>query len=117
MTKKYITPNGIGEKDENGIYVKVTPKPPAPVPQGLESDRGTSIDTLLGKGLYSLDLLMKNILEQISSHTYDRETIMNLKDAMSMLHELKKREQDLVDNLSDDDLEALANAPESKRSG
>lgn len=115
MSKKYLTPNGV--KDENGQYVKIAPEPTLEPLAKLESARGLSIDQLLGKGLYTLDLLMKTLLEEVSTHTYDRETVMNLKDAMSMLHELKKKEKDLLDNMSEEELQDFLNASNAKSSG
>lgn len=116
MSKKYLTPNGV--KDENGQFVRVFPVAEPEAPKALESARGASIDELLGKGLYALDLLVKSLLEQISSHSYDRETIINLKDAMSMLHELKKKEKDLLDGMTEDELtQVLLNASNTKGSG
>ncbi len=92
-----------------GMQVKSSPSGPDAAPI-LESARGASIDDLMKKGLYALDLIIKDILTQVSGHTYDRETVQNLKDAMTMLHELKKKEQELIDNLSDEQLEAMVNA-------
>lgn len=67
-----------------------------------------SIDSLMMKGLNAINKLMVIIHTDISTMMPSRETIMNLKDCMTMLHELKKKEQDLLDNMSDEDLENLA---------
>lgn len=66
-----------------------------------------SIDDLLSIGLTTLSRLMQSLAVQVTDGTYDRETIMNLKDAMAMLKDLKKEEKDLLDNMSDDQLAQL----------
>lgn len=111
MTRKYITPDGI--KDENGHYMR--PLPPKPEQEATGPAGDISIDDLLEKGLYMLHLLMKSIQTQISTHTYDRDTIMNLKDTMSMLHELKKREKELLDKLSEAELADLVKEAQDAR--
>lgn len=113
MTRKYITLDGV--KDENGQYVR---QAAAPLEEtSMVSPRGLSIDELLQKGLYGCDLLLKSILQNITSHTYERDTVQNLKDVMSMLHELKKQEAALLEDLSDEELKKYLNAANAQSSG
>lgn len=76
----------------------------------LSEPKGTdiSIDSLLQDGLKSIHMLMRVIRDDIRSGAPERNTVMNLKDAMAMLHELKEKEQDLLDKLSDEDLAKIA---------
>lgn len=91
MTKRYVDPSKIQEP-----------------PQATEPfSTDVSIDDLLGKGLAALDRLMKVIMMDISTGAPERDTVMNLKDVMAMLHELKKKEKELLENLSDEELESL----------
>lgn len=94
-------------KDNNGIFVKDSPKSPAsPSPEANPAD--ISIDSLIGIGLLGLDRLMKSILRHITAETYERDTVMNLKDVMTMLHSLKAIEKEQLAELSDDDLEKMS---------
>lgn len=72
-------------------------------------DPDSSIDDILKKGLYQIQCLMRVVSRDIQSGNPHRNTVMNLKDCMAMLMELKKHEQELLDNLSDEELEKLAN--------
>lgn len=95
-----------GIKDANGIFV-VEPKKALP-PISIESPaEDISIDNLIGRGLVALDRLMKVIMTDISTGLPNRDTVQNLKDCMAMLHSLKEKEKDFLDNLSDDELEKL----------
>jgi hypothetical protein len=68
----------------------------------------SDIDELMKRGLLNISRMMSVISEQASSGVFDRESIQNLKDLMSMLNDLKKREQDLLDSLTDSQLEELS---------
>lgn len=68
-----------------------------------------SIDNMLNTSLTSLYRILRHINGEISSPAGPtRETIQNLKDVMTMLHELKKKEQDLLNEISDEELEKLS---------
>ncbi len=66
------------------------------------------IDTLLQRGLTSISRMMTVIVDQSTSGTFDRETVQNLKDIMGILEHLKKRESELLDDLTDEELESLS---------
>ncbi len=66
------------------------------------------IDTLLQRGLTSISRMMTVIVDQSTSGTFDRETVQNLKDIMGILEHLKKREAELLDDLTDEELESLS---------
>lgn len=103
--KKYIPG---GKKDENGIYQKIEAAPQAiQETEGNGDDGNISIDDLLKKGLLAIKRAMKSVLAEVSAGSPSRETIQNLKDLMAMLKELKKEEKDILDNLSDEELEKL----------
>ena len=82
----------------------------------IESPRGVSIDDLLFRGLYALDLMLKHLLHEVTTHAYTRDTILNLKDVMGMLQELKKKESELIDNMSEEDIKKLLNETNQDRS-
>jgi hypothetical protein len=103
MTRKIILPPQAA-KDEHGAYLPPS-KPVVPEPEVDD----ISIDNLMGKGLLALSRLMKSVLVDITAKTYDRDTVMNLKDAMAMLKDLKKEERELLENLSDEELEKKLN--------
>ena len=98
MSDKRIA-SSYGRKDEAGAYEPAL---------RVEELRDTSIDGLLSYGLEGIHQLLKDIRRSIADKDYDRETVMNLKDAMGMLHMLKEKEQDLLNKLSDEELEKIA---------
>lgn len=109
MTTKRIIP---GFKNDNGVYVREPAKnEPAPLtspqatPKETIKDDDISIDELFKRGLLAIHRLMSLINQEIVMGMPERDTVANLKDCMSMLETLKKREQDLLDKMSDDELE------------
>lgn len=91
---KRISPKSIAQQE----WVKNTITPSTDIP----------IDELMRKGLSCIDKTLKHLMQEAAEGQLCRESIMNLKDCMSMLHELKKREADLLDEMSDAELEKLA---------
>lgn len=89
-----------GYKDENGIYTPVPVSKPVP-------EAAKSIDDLLKQGLTLIQNSLHHISKSIVAGQVDREMVGCLKDCMTMLHELKKKEKELLDNLSDDELTKL----------
>lgn len=71
-----------------------------------------SIDKLMQKTLRAIDMTLTGTISEIKAHggatTPSRECVGNLKDCLSMLSELKKKEQDLLESMSDEDLEKAA---------
>lgn len=98
-----------GYKDENGIFVKEAAKPTAPpepvVKETIPTD--ISIDDLLKRGLRAIYGLMRAIEADIASGAPDRDTVMNLKDANAMLWDFKKKEQEFLDSVSEEQLERM----------
>lgn len=67
-----------------------------------------SIDTVLKDGLINL----KRIMDAISGVTVggripDRTVVQSLKDCVQMLTDLKKAEQDLMEDMSEEDLKKV----------
>jgi hypothetical protein len=86
------------------IVTKVIEPEPTPI---ITIQDSQDIDTLMNRGLASISRMMGVISQQATLGTFDRETVQNLKDLMSMLGDLKKREAELLDSLSDDQLNKL----------
>lgn len=98
-------------KDENGFYIKENPKVnplTKEVPAAESSPADINIDSLMGKGLLALDRLMKVILTDISTGIPERDTVMNLKDVMGMLHILKAKEEADLALLPTDQLKKMS---------
>ena len=51
---------------------------------------------------------MRSITAEVNMGTASRETVQNLKDIMTLLLELKKKEKEFLDDMTDDELERLA---------
>lgn len=89
----------VGQKDENGIYT--------PPPKKEVEPTDISIDDLMKVGLQCIRGAMKAVSADIGTGAPARESIMNLKDLLSMLRDLKKDEKDFLNNLTDEELTAL----------
>ncbi len=101
MTRKIVD----GVKDENGMYLKVSPKVEVKeVPDYID----LSIDDLIKRGIRSIYGILKAVEQDVGTGAPERETVMNLRDVMTMLKELKKDERDFLDGLSDEELTKLA---------
>lgn len=94
-------------KDASGAYIKPDQEAAVPIVVG-----DISIDDLMKKGLLAIQRVMQACLIDASTGVPSRESVMNLKDIMAMLHELKKKEQELMDEMSEEELEALATKKE-----
>lgn len=95
MTRKIIG----GIKDENGAY--------QPLPKKEVPSTDVSIDGLLNAGLQAIKQTMKSIHDELNLGSPSRETVMNLKDVMAMLRDLKKDEKDILADISDEQLEKM----------
>lgn len=100
-----------GVKDATGSFLPL-PKlsdPAAEIKKEEPVPDNISIDALLATGLNAIYRTMRFLMGEIASSAGPtRETIMNLKDVMTMLHDLKKKEQDLLDDISDEELEKMS---------
>lgn len=98
MTRKIISPVVTvpvpGVKDASGTY--------------LIQGKDLSIDALMQEGLATLHDVMKACRREASNGSPSRESVQNLKDAMAMLHQLKEKESEILDELSDAELEEAA---------
>lgn len=88
--RKIVVP---GAKDDSGTFL----------PEKVDLD----IDSLLNEGLSSVWGILRVVRIAVKSGAPSRNDVMNLKDCMAMLHELKKQEIDLLDELTEDELEEL----------
>lgn len=68
-----------------------------------------SIDELMGKGLMAIYGIMKSINNEVKSEKYKRNTVMNLKDVMAILKELKKEERDVLSKMTDEEISKKLN--------
>lgn len=93
-------------KDENGIYTIPSPEPEPP--KGPAGGDDKSIDDLLSDGLLALRRNMHYILLESTQGILDRETVMSLKDCINLLLELKKKEDELLDGATEEELAVLA---------
>lgn len=89
--KRSIPPQGV--KDDSGAYIKQKPSPPK------------SIDGLLAEGLTNIERMMDTLSQRTAAGRVEREDVQSLKDLISILHDLKEREQALLDSMSDEELE------------
>jgi len=102
--KRYV---GGGIKDERGIFL-----PPSGTKENTPPnipDPG-SLDEIGEMIILALARAVKNLLVNIRSmEKVDRDSVGALKDCEVIYRELSKREKEFLANLSDEDLEKLAN--------
>ena len=108
--RKIVDGTNVGVKDENGIYLPSTSIKKAPISEVED----ISIDSLLHRGFRTIHGIIRAIEVDVSTGAPSRETIMNLKDVMAMLKELKKEEREFLESLSDEDLVKLNKDANSK---
>lgn len=102
-----------GYKNVDGHYIKEPVATVPLAPQALKeilTEGDVSIDDLFKKGLLAIHRLMSLINQEILIGMPERDTVANLKDCMAMLEALKKREQDLIEKMSDEELEEYTKA-------
>jgi hypothetical protein len=99
MTKRIVE----GIKDDKGAFIPI----PKPQEKPVEVPFDGSIDNLIYRGLRAIYGLMRAIESDIATGSPDRDTVQNLKDAMAILKDLKKEERELLDSMSDEDLEKM----------
>jgi len=87
--------------------VKATEPPSLSVALAAPDESQLSIDSGLKNGLKAVLLIVQRCLKEAQADLPGRDTVQSLKDSMSILHELKKREQEILEELSDEDLEKL----------
>lgn len=66
-----------------------------------------SIDKLLTDGLLGIYREVKNLLYLSAKGKLGKDSARDLRDTVKLLFELKDREKDLLENLSNEDLEKL----------
>jgi hypothetical protein len=80
-----------------------------PVNDGTLPRTEVTIDDLIIKGKSAIEALMRLIASEIRTGVVERDTVMNLKDCMAMLFELKKKEKEFFANATDEELEKYLN--------
>lgn len=104
--KRYV---GGGFKDERGIFTKEARMAEEP-PQPFHIPDPGSLDEIGEVIILALARAVKKLAERIVADDTSREVIGALKDCEAMHRELSKREKEYLSQLSDEDLEKLANA-------
>lgn len=107
MTRKLINNTSVSVKDDNGLYVKSVEPRVSNEDLNVSPDE-VSIDTLLKDGLLAIHIIIKKVVvESKKEGIPEREYVQTLKDCMTMLHELKKKEQELLETITVEELEKL----------
>lgn len=101
-----------GSKDEFGAYTKASvssiESPPEAVGAGIPGvDKSKGVDDLLLEGLYQIQRILSLVKKEIDMGVAERDTVQNLKDVMALLFELKKREKELLDDMSPEELDSF----------
>lgn len=95
----------VTKKNASGQYERVEIKED-PIPTHTD----VSIDLLLNRGLLAIERTMKFIVTKSCTGGLERNDVMNLKDLMVLLQDLKEKEDDILEKMSDEELEKIANA-------
>lgn len=75
------------------------------IAERIDTPPDLDIASMRKRGLAAIDRLMRCITSDISSGNPARETVQNLKDAMTMLNDLKDIEDQALEELSEEELE------------
>lgn len=102
MTRKIVNSPSI--KDENGHYIKADPSPTSPI-DSPDPAADLSIDVLMQRGLGTIERVLQACALSAKTGSPSRESVMNLKDCMAMLENLKKREAEILDKMTPEELE------------
>jgi|SRR5579859_6734086 len=95
-------------KDENGQYLPLPiSKPPKKHRDPKASD--ISLDDLMDKHLLLLYRETRMLLEESSGGKLSKDSANSMRENMKLIVELKKKEKELLDNLSNEELEELKN--------
>lgn len=70
-------------------------------------DIDVSLDDIGKRIIVAMDRATKTLLANITAGSVDRDTIGALKDCSVIYKDLRKDEKDLLDSLSDDELERM----------
>ncbi len=89
-----------GIKDAEGAYTKV-------------ESPSISIDSILANQLEALARVSKQLLQQSKGFVLSKDEIQSLATCIKVTMDLKARENELLEGLSDEDLEKLSNQENS----
>lgn len=108
-----------GVKDENGIYTRIKAaeevKPTVSIeaqvaPLGLGSSGGpsdVSLDSILNRQLLALERVTKQLVIASSSGSMTKDEIQSLATCIKITLDLKAKEKELIDGMSDEELQRL----------
>lgn len=68
-----------------------------------------SIDEMLKTSLKQIHRLLEGIKGEIGTSKFNRNTVMNLRDCVAMLQDLREKEVEVLKSLSSEDLEKIVN--------
>ena len=109
MTKLYAPPQN-ATKDALGAYIKEAPVPqPEPLPSTPDS-----IDALLERQMLALDRVTRQLVIAASTGVMTKDEIQSLSTVMKLTIELKERENELLDGLTEEQVQAALKAIQDK---
>lgn len=102
-------------KTDLQVYVQEESKRQSAVKDIASSD--ISIDRLLTDGLLGIYREVKNLLYLSAKGKLGKDSARDLRDTVKLLFELKDREKDLLENLTNEDLEKLKDESNDNEDG
>lgn len=91
------------------------PEPPKPVRHPDPKISDISLDELLGKSLLILYREIRSLTEESTKGKLCKDSAQSLRDYIKLMNELKDKEKELLENLTNEQLKELAN--EDPKSG
>lgn len=117
MTKKIVRNDLVNVLDENGRFVpshQVPPEEPAEKPH-LPDGRNVSLTDLLEKNLALLYQETRYLMEESRSQgKLSKDSAYAMRENMKLIMDLKKKERELLDALTVEELEQLAREESEK---
>lgn len=109
MSRKIIDGKIISQKDDNGAYLPSGLVPPTKAKRIREpSPSGINLSSLMDKHLLLLYRETKHLLtESASGGKLSKDSSYAMRENLKLIMDLKKKEKELLDNLSNEDLAKL----------
>lgn len=93
----------MSKKDLNGLYEKETP-----TPKPIEVPLSGSLDDILHRQLCALERVTRQLVTRSSSGTMTKDEIQSLATCIKITLELKSVEGDILEGMTDEELEKEA---------
>lgn len=97
-----------GLKDSSGAYITPPQEPKTEVTESSVPDPDVCLEDVGKRIIVAIDRATKMLLQAVTSGNIDRETIGALKDCFYVYKDMRRDEQEMLANLSDEQLAMMS---------